>query len=50
LEEKHVRELEENRANLEKKLPLDFKHSAELLNLKKIQANLAKQKEYAEAH
>jgi len=37
LEEKHVRELEENRQNLEQKLPLTFKHSAELLNMKKIQ-------------
>ena len=34
LEEKHVRELEENRQVLEQKLPLTFKQSAELLNLR----------------
>ncbi len=45
LEEKHVRELEENRQTLENKLPLTFKNSAELLNLKKIQIQLAKAKE-----
>jgi len=45
LEEKHVRRLEENRAELEQTLPLTFKYSAELLNLHKIQTNLAKQKE-----
>ena len=50
LEERHVHELEENRSNLEQKLPMTFKFSAELLNLRKIQDNLAKQKEYAEAH
>ena len=37
LEERHVKELEENRAMLEQKLPLTFKLSAELLNLQKIQ-------------
>lgn len=31
-------------------MPLTFKNSAELLNLKKIQMQLAKAKEYAEAH
>lgn len=45
MEEKHIRELEENRGNLEQGLPLTFKFSAELLNLQKIQKNLAKQKE-----
>ena len=45
LEEKHVRELEENRQLLEQKLPLIFKRSAEALNLEKIQLQLAKQKE-----
>ena len=50
LEDKHIRELEENRQRLDETLPLNFKHSAELLNLQKIQQNLAKQKEYAEAH
>lgn len=34
LEERHIKELEENRQNLEQKLPLTFKLSAELLNLK----------------
>ncbi|CDW71390.1 UNKNOWN [Stylonychia lemnae] len=50
LEEKHVRELEENRQVLEQKLPLTFKQSAELLNLRQIEQNLARQKSYAEAH
>lgn len=36
MEKKHVEELEANRANLEQKLPLTFKYSAELLNLQKI--------------
>lgn len=50
LEEKHVRELEENRQLLEQKLPLTFKQSAELLNLRTIQQQLARQKQYADAH
>lgn len=50
LEEKHIKELEENRAVLEQSLPLTFKHSAELLNMQKIQQQLAKQTQYAEAH
>jgi hypothetical protein len=33
LESRHVRQLEENRQLLEQKLPMTFKHSAELLNL-----------------
>jgi hypothetical protein len=37
LEEKHVRELEENRSKLEQQLPTIPKASAELLNMKKIQ-------------
>ena len=36
LEDKHVRELEENRQRLEQSLPMVPKASAELLNLKKI--------------
>ena len=35
---------------VEQKLPLTFKLSAELLNLKTIQGQLARQKHYAEAH
>jgi len=50
LEDRHIRELEENRQMLEQKLPLTFKQSAELLNLKQIQGQLARQKQYAEAH
>lgn len=42
LEERHIHDLEENRQMLEQKLPLTFKLSAELLNLKQIQGNLAK--------
>ncbi len=36
LEDKHVRELEENRQKLEASLPTIPKGSAELLNMKKI--------------
>ena len=50
LEDRHIRDLEENRQMLEQKLPLTFKQSAELLNLKMIQQQLARQKQYAEAH
>ena len=50
LEERHIRDLEENRQMLEQKLPLTFKLSAELLKLKTIQGQLARQKQYAEAH
>lgn len=35
---------------LEKSLPLKPKDSTELLNLKRIEENLAKQEEYIEAH
>ena len=45
LEEKHVRELEENRQKLDQTLPPNPKDSAELLNMRKIQQQLAKQKE-----
>jgi len=45
LEDKHVKELEENRQTLESQLPIHPKGSAELLNLKKIQVELARQKE-----
>lgn len=50
MEERHIRELEDYAAELEKTLPNIFKPSAELLNMRKIQLNLAKQKNYAEAH
>ena len=45
LEEKHVHELEQNRQQLEEKLPLTFKQSAELLNLRQIEQQLARQKQ-----
>lgn len=50
LEERHNKELEENRAVLEQKIPMVFKPSSELLNLKRIQDGLVRQKEYTEAH
>lgn len=50
LEEKHISEHEEYRNSMEVRLPLKFKPSPELLNLRKIQLSLAKQKEYKEAH
>ncbi len=42
LENRHTRQLEENRVTLEETLPMTFKFSAELLNLRSIQTNLAK--------
>lgn len=50
LEGKHVGKHEEWRSKLDEKIPIKFKPSSELLNLKRIQVNLAKQKEYKEAH
>ena len=50
LEEKHSADLQDYSHQLEETIPNNFKPSAELLNLRKIQFNLAKQKEYAEAH
>ena len=50
LEDKHMAQHEEYRVQLEEKLPIKFKPSPELLNLRRIQVNLAKQKEYKEAH
>lgn len=37
LEERHIKQLEENRQQLEQSLPLIIKQSAELLNLRQIQ-------------
>ena len=42
--------MEDLRNGLEQQLPPVPKPSPELLNLKKIQESLAKQKDYAEAH
>lgn len=50
LEEKHMSELNDYSKELEQDLPDIFKPSSELLNLKKIQISLAKQKNYTEAH
>ena len=50
LENRHTKALEENRSQLEENLPLTFKNSAELLNLRNIQKSLAKQKNYQDAH
>lgn len=50
LEERHISQLDKHRDEMEKKLSTKFKPSPELLNLRRIQLNLAKQKEYAEAH
>ena len=49
LQEKHNKELEDNRALLEEKIPTIFKASTELLNSKKILEQLVRQKEYGEA-
>ena len=50
LEDTHTKQLEENRASLEEKLPQEPKASSELLNLRRIQDQLARQREYADAH
>lgn len=50
LEDKHMKALDDYSMDLEKDLPNTFKPSAELLNLRKIQLSLAKQKNYTEAH
>lgn len=49
-EERQMKALEDYSKQLEEELPNIFKPSAELLNLKKIQLSLAKQKNYTEAH
>lgn len=50
LEEKHEQELLENREELEKKLGDNYKQSPMLISLISTQKNLAKQKEYQQAH
>lgn len=50
LERQHANELENHNQEMNEKLPMTFKFSPELLNLQRIQASLAKQKKYAEAH
>ena len=47
---RHNMELEDNRATLESTLPLTFKFSTELLNLRKMEVNLGKQKNFKDAH
>eukprot|EP01022_Parablepharisma_sp_SALTPOND_P012411 TRINITY_DN1592_c0_g1_i1.p4 TRINITY_DN1592_c0_g1~~TRINITY_DN1592_c0_g1_i1.p4 ORF type:complete len:214 (-),score=43.06 TRINITY_DN1592_c0_g1_i1:453-1094(-) len=47
--ERQKKELETLHNNLETSLPTNFKPSSTLLNLKKVQQNLIKQKKYAEA-
>lgn len=44
LRSKHARELEELRMYLEQSISLQFKPSPELLNLRKVQQHLSKQK------
>ena len=46
IEEKHRAEFEQHTEQFKSKLPEKPKPSAEVLNLKRIQANLAKQKKY----
>ena len=50
LEERHTELLQKNRQELEARLLVAFKASAELLNIRKQQEHLAKQKNYQEAH
>lgn len=48
--QKQAQQMAELRESLERQLPPKAKLSPELLNLRKIQESLAKQKDYAEAH
>ena len=48
--EKHKSEREECNDRLEKQIPLQPKHSSELLNMIQIEKGLLKLKEYGEAH
>jgi hypothetical protein len=50
LEAKHRQDQDILRQDLEKNLPLKNKDSSELLNLKKMEEHMAKQKNYVEAH
>ena len=49
LDEKHAKEMEDLRADLEEKLPKQFKPSSKLLNTRKIQDSMINQKKYQEA-
>ncbi|CDW85760.1 UNKNOWN [Stylonychia lemnae] len=49
MRQKHAREIEELRMYLEQSISLNFKPSPELLNLRKVQQTLSKQKNYTEA-
>jgi hypothetical protein len=50
LEAKHKQDQEAMRQDLEKTVPQKNKDSSELLNLKKMEEHMAKQKNYVEAH
>lgn len=50
MEERHTQDLEQNRQHLEATLPAKYKQSTELLNLRKIQDQNARQKKYSDAH
>lgn len=43
MKEKHTKELEEYRKTLEEGIPVKCKDSSEVLNLRKIEENMAKQ-------
>jgi hypothetical protein len=50
LDEKHEQQYQESRKELEETMPGTFKASPQLITLKTTQKNLAKQKEYQQAH
>ncbi len=50
LEQRHKEQFDAQTEAINRKLPERPKPSAEVLNLKKIQANLARQKEYVLSH
>ena len=49
MSDRHARELEDLRLYLEQSTPLQAKPSPEILNMRKIQGHLSKQKNYTEA-
>jgi len=49
LRQSHAVQIQETRAYLETTMPVQFKPSADLLNLRKIESVLSKQKNYTEA-
>lgn len=50
METRHNEELHQTEDKLQKTISVKYKESSELLNLKKMEEHMAKQKNYVEAH